>query len=85
MHRLLALLLPLLLQGCASLIATVDNKPGDKVYAGTRFDAELICEIGASPAGILGLFSLADLPFSLALDTVLLPYTVPDALIQRLR
>jgi len=84
MRRLLsALLLPLLLQGCVSLISTIEEKPGNKVYAGTRFVAE-VCDAPPSPAKILCPLGLLDLPLTLALDTVLLPYTVPDAVIHQL-
>ena len=84
MRRLFsALLLPLLLQGCVSLIGTIDAKPGNKVYAGTRLTAEF-CDVPPSPARILCPLGLLDLPLTLALDTVLLPYTVPDAVIHQL-
>lgn len=84
MRRILpVLLLPILLQGCASLISTIEEKPGNKVYAGTRFVAE-VCNAPPSPARILCPLGLLDFPLTLTLDTVLLPYTVPDALIHQL-
>ncbi len=61
------------------------NPPDNKIYAGVRFDASTMGEIASDkenkPSPIVLPLLLIDLPLSFAADTVLLPYTIPDAII----
>jgi uncharacterized protein YceK len=61
--------------GCASTIATaVDGKP----YEGTKLDALGLALPFMSPSPatfLIAPIALADLPATIALDTLLLPYT----------
>jgi uncharacterized protein YceK len=81
------------LQGCASIIFTTplnevvcENISGsgacdsesNKIYIGTRVDAGAI----RHAQGGAVLFPLLDLPFSAAMDTVFLPYTVTSDLVE---
>ncbi len=79
------------LVGCASY-ANLGTEDGWKVYGGTRLDATLISE-GFAPGpevtrkkverpvlAMEGCCGLVDMPFSVLVDTVLLPVTVPVAI-----
>ena len=59
------------LSGCGTVGSLVDREQPTKVYAGTRASAN-------SHGGML------DTPFSLVLDTALLPVTIPWTLVNRL-
>lgn len=63
----LLLTLPLLLSGCWSTLVHLDGERC--VYPGTRFGWNVATQNGAG-----GWVGLIDVPFSFALDTVLLPY-----------
>ncbi|MGE8114485.1 MULTISPECIES: YceK/YidQ family lipoprotein [Pseudomonas] len=65
--KYLALSLPLMLSGCWSTLTHLDGERC--VYPGTRFGWNFATRNG--PSGLVGLI---DVPFSFALDTVLLPY-----------
>ncbi|MFJ4443509.1 YceK/YidQ family lipoprotein [Pseudomonas sp. NPDC089422] len=65
--KYLTLTLPLMLSGCWSTLTHLDGERC--VYPGTRFGWNFATQNG--PGGWVGLI---DVPFSLALDTVLLPY-----------
>jgi uncharacterized protein YceK len=70
-----------LLSGCGTLWGTVVDGPA--VYRGVRLDADIL----AGPLGpddqralwVMG--ALTDLPWSFALDTLLLPFTIVHALV----
>jgi uncharacterized protein YceK len=64
----LVLTLPLLLSGCWSTLIHLDGERC--VYPGTRFGWNFATQ-NSSGGGWVG---LVDVPFSFALDTVLLPY-----------
>ncbi|MDD5131930.1 MAG: YceK/YidQ family lipoprotein [bacterium] len=73
----------LTISGCATIYTqTTDNRknevhygyPLPRVYSGTVLD---FYGLGADNMGI---FALCDLPLSLALDTIILPYTIPRQL-----
>jgi uncharacterized protein YceK len=88
------LLSALLMVGCASLSVTFNPDPKfgqDKnpIYAGTRFDAEALAapfdgassDPGSWPDPIIWVFYpffIVDLPLSMVMDTLLLPYTIPS-------
>ncbi len=80
MKRLLALLAAFAIvsgSGCASTLATGYTKA--KIpYAGTIADGLIIVHVPDGPA--LSAVALVDLPLSFALDTALLPITVPCGL-----
>lgn len=59
------------LAGCGTVGSLVDREAPTKVYAGTRASAN-------SHGGML------DTPFSLVLDTALLPVTIPWTVVNRL-
>jgi uncharacterized protein YceK len=63
----LVITLPLMLSGCWSTLIHLDGERC--VYPGTRFGWNFATQ--NAPSGLIGLI---DVPFSLALDTVLLPY-----------
>ncbi|AXQ47797.1 YceK/YidQ family lipoprotein [Pseudomonas sp. PCH44] len=65
--KCLVLTLPLMVSGCWSTLTHLDGERC--VYPGTRFGWNFATRNG--PGGLVGLI---DVPFSLALDTVLLPY-----------
>jgi len=71
-----------LLCGCASLIGTfAADSQVNKVYIGTRTDAELVAHgcPAASPCLLPRPVAALDLPFSLITDTLFLVYTVPSS------
>ncbi|WP_313713980.1 YceK/YidQ family lipoprotein [Pseudomonas sp.] len=65
--KCLVLTLPLLLSGCWSTLIHLDGERC--VYPGTRLGWSFATQNGAG-----GWVGLIDVPFSFALDTVLLPY-----------
>ena len=88
----LAVLLPLC--GCASSLATTKgiSSNGNLMYAGTRLNASIITQescksdrpenYGCAYDKVLAPLSLIDFIPSLALDTVLLPFTAIHAALQ---
>jgi uncharacterized protein YceK len=81
------ILIASLLSGCGTLMTQLPQfnrqfkkvKCGDdaphyvpRIYSGTTLD---VWAVITNPPGQVGAFLLLDLPFSLAADTVLLPYT----------
>jgi len=64
--------------GCLS-INGIMNDEEKMIYIGVRTDAEAISYFGKDESG-WGLLGLIDLPLSLVMDTVLLPYTIPHDL-----
>ena len=65
---LLAVLLALALSGCATLGITFTDEPKNKIYIGVRQDFT---------GWTFAHGGFVDWPFSLVLDTILLPYTIP--------
>ena len=64
-----SLLAILLLGGCGT-IGNLSNDPS--IYGGTRYDVDEVGNPGPCSMGIVAVF---DLPFSVALDTAVLPFT----------
>jgi uncharacterized protein YceK len=62
--------------GCASF-ATLGHCFDNCMYAGTRENSDVLSGRAGSGASILWPLALTDWPFSLAMDTVLLPVTLP--------
>jgi uncharacterized protein YceK len=60
----------LLLAGCGT-IGNLVNDP--RIYGGTRYDAQEAGNWGPCGSGIIAVF---DFPFSVALDTAVLPFTL---------
>lgn len=77
--RLLLLLPIALLSGCASMLGTFAQSGPDKVFIGTRTDAQLIAKgcPDASPCLLPRPIAALDLPLSAVMDTLFLVYTVP--------
>ena len=81
-----AFVLTLACSGCGTLIDTVGDRRGKqdgisnvrggrvRIYGGMRYDCEVLYE---AKAGFLLAFFALDVPISFAIDTVLLPFTVP--------
>ncbi len=69
--RTLGLLGCLLLGGCGTII-NLSEEP--EIYGGVRFDVTEIGK-GTGPCNV-GVLMCPDVPFSVALDTVVLPFTV---------
>lgn len=90
-HISLIFLLLLLQTGCVGTlmgmtmgeeISILPNPPDNKIYVGVRFDTANIGNIVSGDSNINPLalpLLILDLPISFAADTVLLPYTIPDA------
>ena len=79
----LALLLSLSLLGGCSTISNVSGKGflwGPAAFGGTRENVNIL-ENFSGCKGIYKIFACPDLPFSLALDLVLLPFTLPYEII----
>jgi uncharacterized protein YceK len=68
-------ILALSLQGCASIGARTDTESGSPryIYPGVQRDYEGLAHADVPPASLVCFF---DLPFSFAVDTVLLPVDV---------
>jgi uncharacterized protein YceK len=64
----------LLLAGCGTIGSLANDQ---KIYGGTRYDAREMGNWGPCGSGIVAVF---DFPFSLALDTAALPFTLIYAL-----
>ncbi|MBL4846574.1 MAG: YceK/YidQ family lipoprotein [Planctomycetes bacterium] len=75
------------LPGCGTLIDTLgDDRRRDaqtftrvrtgrvRIYGGMRYDLEILAEAGAG--WMLALYAI-DIPLSLVVDTLLLPFTIP--------
>ena len=76
-------------QGCVSLIDLTTTQSelgpsasrGPHIYGGTRINLEMIGQKGCMmPTWCLTLLLLIDLPFSIVLDTLLLPISIPTEL-----
>lgn len=65
------LVVALSLSGCATLANTFEDEPKNKVYVGVRQDFT---------GWTFAHGGLIDWPFSLVLDTILLPYTIPKTI-----
>ena len=79
------LLFSQVLAGCGTIITlgSPDAVDGSlrRVYSGTRFDISALAYLANSQdGGILIPLVIVDLPFCLAADTVLLPYTLTASL-----
>lgn len=76
LRRLVLLLTLTATTGCGTIAAT-KFEYGPRIYGGTRYDvADLAVE--GFPLGTL--CGLLDFPFSVAADTLMLPYTIAEAL-----
>jgi uncharacterized protein YceK len=58
------------LSGCATIATLSENETKNKIYSGTIRHTELKCAHA----------TCIDAPFSLVLDTLLLPYTIPKTI-----
>lgn len=67
----LALALVLALSGCGTLANTFEEEPKNKIYVGVRQDFT---------GWTFAHGGFVDWPFSLVLDTILLPYTIPKTI-----
>ena len=79
----LAVLLPTVaLSGCAALVGTFAESGPNKVFIGTRTDAQSIAHgcPNASPCMLPRPVAIVDLPLSLVVDSLFLVYTVPYSL-----
>lgn len=77
------------LSGCGTILALTDAGPGNPlVYGGVRLEAGFLHEVfttegdpSASWGRMFTPLVILDLPFSLVLDTAVLPVTIPWALL----
>lgn len=71
--RMVCLIVPVavFLGGCATAQTLSENGTKNNIYSGTIRHLELKCAHG----------TCLDLPFSLAADTLVLPYTIPKTVI----
>jgi uncharacterized protein YceK len=72
--RLSARFLAASLTACGTLATVPDEKTTNKIYSGVRLD------LSAWSLMHSVFLSLLDAPLSFALDTVMLPYTIPKTL-----
>jgi uncharacterized protein YceK len=72
-------LLPVLLSGCASISARIDDEGGGGPYIGVRGDAYALAHPGETGDAMVPIFCVFDLPFSFIVDTVCLPYDLVEA------
>lgn len=79
----------LLTTGCATMTETFEEKSHcghSRMYCGTRVDALMIAAATDKNAGVLKVFwpiAIVDMPFSILVDTLLLPYTAyKDSLVE---
>jgi uncharacterized protein YceK len=92
LYSVIALLCASVLTGCASIYSVSHAPVGNDVYGGVRLDSQILaaavtngdvrCGLGNCEQRKVWWLSgpaLADLPFSLVLDTALLPYTLVAA------
>ena len=77
-NPLVSLIALLSLGGCMALGGTFLDEQCNKVYIGTSIDLSCITSGGHNIASAP--LCLVDLPFSIVLDTVFLPYTIPASL-----
>jgi uncharacterized protein YceK len=71
----------LFITGCMSLGGTFADDRCNKIYAGTSIDIDYLVN-NSGGHGITNVpFIIIDLPFSLVMDTLLLPYTIPKSMV----
>ncbi|KZX82963.1 hypothetical protein A3715_18470 [Oleiphilus sp. HI0009] len=88
--KFLTLLFVLLLSGCGTILTNIEmDKPREerdsivrqidsRVYSGTKFDVLANSPEQGSGGNVIGLFFLIDIPLSLVVDTLILPYTLTN-------
>ncbi len=79
-HLIETLALPLI-TGCSTLqdvanATEVERDPGFRIYGGTRRNLKMIDDPGPHAGAVLVPLAILDFPWSLALDTGLLPFTL---------
>ena len=76
----LIILVAVVITGCSSLGGTFLIEKDNKIYIGIRRD---VCYINnwEEYGSVAVPISAIDLPFSLIMDTILLPYTIPKTLL----
>src|SRR6266850_3202781 len=70
-----AVLVPIVLPSCATIVTLSEDETKNKVYSGTLRHIDLKC----------GHAVCLDFPFSLVTDTLLLPLTIPWSLINLIK
>jgi len=70
--------------GCSTVYTLKDGQNDNKIYSGTIINVRGIKGVvsGDGHPGYL-IFCVPDLPFSFALDTLLLPYTIPTTTMEQ--
>jgi uncharacterized protein YceK len=68
--------------GCGTISDMTTGQNGQRIFGGVRKDSGLITNPESSPAQLSIILGILDFPFSLVLDTGLLPVTVIIALIR---
>lgn len=79
----LAVLLLAALGGCSTIntLSSLEEHPW--LYSGTRWNVEALTPGEPEPfGGLRECFAIVDFPWSLALDTLALPFTLPTQLIR---
>lgn len=67
--------------GCSTVFTLSGSSEHRWLYSGTRNDLELLRPSPYDSAGIRGIVGVLDLPWSLAMDTAVIPVTLPLQLI----
>jgi uncharacterized protein YceK len=71
----------LFISGCMSLGGTFADERCNKIYVGTSINIDYLVN-NSSGHGITNVpFIILDFPFSLVMDTLLLPYTIPKSMV----
>ena len=79
---LFALLLCVGLPRCMTIVTISDHSDNDLIYSGTRTNLDFMhgSDHPHGPGNIIIVIGILDFPFSLVLDTLILPYTIPVSL-----
>jgi uncharacterized protein YceK len=75
-------LLALSVAGCGSISDMSTGTNGQRIFGGVRKDSTMITHPDSSPVEVSVTLGILDFPFSLVLDTALLPITFIIALIR---
>lgn len=68
--------------GCGTISDMSTSSNGQRIFGGVRKDSSMITHPDSSPAEVSITLGILDFPFSLVLDTALLPVTFIIALIR---
>jgi uncharacterized protein YceK len=68
--------------GCGTISDMTTKSNGQRIYGGVRKDSAMITHPDTSPSEVSIILGIVDFPFSLVLDTAMLPITFIIAIIR---